>query len=118
MDILLIKKLTVMAFIGIYEWEQQRLQKLVLDLELGCDNKLAACSDDISDSINYVDISEAVLSLVSGNYFALIERVAEEIANMLLNKFSLPWVRIKVTKPSALPQAVSVGIIIQRSRKK
>ncbi|AIN47539.1 dihydroneopterin aldolase [Candidatus Palibaumannia cicadellinicola] len=118
MDIIFIEQLTVMAFIGVYDWEQQYLQKLVFDLELGWDNLPAARSDNISDSLSYTDVSETVLSLVSSNCFTLIERVAEEVAELLITKFSLTWVRIKVTKPGAVPQAASVGVIIQRGQKK
>ncbi|PLK58457.1 dihydroneopterin aldolase, partial [Candidatus Palibaumannia cicadellinicola] len=113
MDIVFIEELTVMAFIGVYDWEQQLLQKLVLDLELGWDNLPAARSDNIFYGLSYVDVSQAVLSLVSSNSFTLIERVAEEVAELLIKKFSLTWVRIKVKKPGAVPQAGSVGVIIQ-----
>ncbi|ABF14130.1 dihydroneopterin aldolase [Candidatus Palibaumannia cicadellinicola] len=117
MDIIFIKKLIVMAFIGVYDWEQQRLQKLIFDIEVGWNNVTAALSDNINDSISYTAISEAVLSWVHGKHFALIERVAEEVAELLINKFSLTWVRIKIQKPSAVPYAKSVGVIIQRSIK-
>ncbi len=46
--------------------------------------------------------------------FALVERVAEEIADLLLQKFNSPWVRIKVSKPGAVARAANVGVIIER----
>jgi dihydroneopterin aldolase len=45
-----------------------------------------------------------------------LERVAEEIADLLLEKFPSPWVRIKVSKPGAVARAANVGVIIERSR--
>ncbi len=115
MDIVFIKALTVMAFIGVYDWEQERRQKLVFDIDMGWDNRPAADSDDVADCLNYAEISEAVLTFVASGRFALVERVAEEVADLLLQRFSLPWVRIKVSKPGAVPQAESVGVIIERS---
>ena len=53
---------------------------------------------------------------VEGGRFALVERVAEEIADLLLEKFPSPWVRIKVSKPGAVARAANVGVIIERSR--
>jgi dihydroneopterin aldolase len=43
-----------------------------------------------------------------------LERVAEEVAELLLNKFNSPWVRIKLSKPGAVARATNVGVIIER----
>jgi dihydroneopterin aldolase len=51
---------------------------------------------------------------VEGQRFALVERVAEEVADLLLEKFNSPWVRIKVSKPGAVARAANVGVIIER----
>jgi 7,8-dihydroneopterin aldolase/epimerase/oxygenase len=116
MDIVFIKALTVMAFIGVYDWEQERRQKLVFDLDIGWDNGPAARSDDVADCLSYADVSDAVLTFVESGRFALVERVAEEVAALLQQRFSIPWVRVKVSKPGAVPQAESVGVVIERSR--
>ncbi|WP_410013416.1 bifunctional dihydroneopterin aldolase/7,8-dihydroneopterin epimerase [Sodalis sp. C49] len=118
MDIVFIEQLTVMTVIGVYDWEQTRLQKLVFDIEMGWDNGPAARSDDVADCLSYADVSEAVLSFVAGNKFALVERVAEDVAGLLRQRFNLPWVRIKLSKPGAVPQAKSVGVIIERGNRK
>ena len=114
MDIVFIKALMVMAVIGVYDWEQNRRQKLVFDIDMGWDNRPAARSDQVADCLSYADVSEAVLNFVSGGRFALVERVAEDVADLLLTRFAIPWVRIKVSKPGAVPQAESVGVIIER----
>lgn len=99
MDIVFIEQLSVITTIGVYDWEQTIEQKLVFDIEMAWDNRKAAASDDVSDCLSYADISELVISHVEGGRFALVERVAEEIADLLLEKFQSPWVRIKVSKP-------------------
>ncbi|NDL63601.1 bifunctional dihydroneopterin aldolase/7,8-dihydroneopterin epimerase [Acerihabitans arboris] len=118
MDIVFIEQLTVMTVIGVYDWEQNRRQKLVFDIEMGWDNGPAARSDDVADCLSYADVSDTVLSFVSSNQFALVERVAEEVADLLRQRFNLPWVRIKLSKPGAVPQAASVGVIIERGNRK
>lgn len=118
MDIVFIEQLTVMTVIGVYDWEQQRQQKLVFDLEMGWDNRPAADSDDVEDCLSYADVSETVLSFVSSNRFALVERVAEDVADLLMDRFDIPWIRIKLSKPGAVPQAASVGVIIERGKRK
>ncbi|MGP4123195.1 MAG: dihydroneopterin aldolase [Sodalis sp. (in: enterobacteria)] len=117
MDIVFIEQLTVMAVIGVYEWEQERLQKLVFDLEMGWDNRPASHSDDVADCLSYAAVTGTVLSLVNSKRFALIERVAEETAERLMTQFKLPWIRVKIGKPGAIPQAANVGVVIERRRR-
>ncbi|WBM70100.1 bifunctional dihydroneopterin aldolase/7,8-dihydroneopterin epimerase [Buttiauxella sp. WJP83] len=114
MDIVFIEQLTVITTIGVYDWEQTISQKLVFDIEMAWDNRQAASSDDVNDCLSYADVSEAVINHVSGGRFALVERVAEEVAQLLLARFNSPWVRLKVSKPGAVAQATNVGVIIER----
>ncbi len=114
MDIVFIEQLSVITTIGVYDWEQTIEQKLVFDIEMAWDNRQAAGSDDVKDCLSYADVSEAVLQHVGGGRFALVERVAEEVAELLLARFNSPWVRLKVSKPGAVAQAANVGVIIER----
>ncbi|MDR9889505.1 bifunctional dihydroneopterin aldolase/7,8-dihydroneopterin epimerase [Pseudenterobacter timonensis] len=116
MDIVFIEQLSVITTIGVYDWEQTIEQKLVFDIEMGWDNRAAAKSDDVNDCLSYADVSEAVVSHVEGQRFALVERVAEEVAELLLSRFNSPWVRIKVSKPGAVARAANVGVVIERSQ--
>ena len=114
MDIVFIEQLSVITTIGVYDWEQTIEQKLVFDIEMGWDNRKSAKSDDVNDCLSYADISEMVIAHVEGQRFALVERVAEEVAELLLKKFNSPWVRIKLSKPGAVARAANVGVIIER----
>lgn len=114
MDIVFIEQLSVITIIGVYDWEQTISQKLVFDVEMAWDNRKAAASDDVNDCLSYADVSEAIIAHVAGGRFALVERVAEEVATLLLTRFSSPWVRIKLSKPGAVAQALQVGVIIER----
>ena len=114
MDIVFIEQLSVITTIGVYDWEQTIEQRLVFDIEMGWDNRKSAKSDDVNDCLSYADISETVIGHVEGQRFALVERVAEEVADLLLSKFNSPWVRIKLSKPGAVARAANVGVIIER----
>lgn len=114
MDIVFIEQLAVITTIGVYDWEQTIQQKLVFDVELAWDNRKAAASDDVNDCLSYADVATAIIEHVEHGRFALVERVAEEVANLLLTRFGCPWVRIKLSKPGAVAQAAQVGVIIER----
>jgi dihydroneopterin aldolase len=116
MDIVFIEQLSVITTIGVYDWEQTIEQKLVFDIEMGWDNRAAAKSDDVNDCLRYADISDVVVSHVEGQRFALVERVAEEVADLLLSRFNSPWVRIKLSKPGAVARAANVGVVIERGQ--
>ncbi|MGP3592675.1 bifunctional dihydroneopterin aldolase/7,8-dihydroneopterin epimerase [Vagococcus sp. WN89Y] len=114
MDIVFIEQLSAITTIGVYDWEQTIEQQLVFDIEMAWDNRKAAESDDVNDCLSYADIAEVVISHVEGGRFALVERVAEEVAGLLLARFNSPWVRIKLSKPGAVARARNVGVVIER----
>ncbi len=116
MDIVFIEELAVITTIGVYGWEQTIKQKLVFDIEMGWDNKRASSSDNVEHCLDYAKVSEAIINHVENQNFALVERVAEEVADLLLNRFNSPWVRIKVSKPRAVAQSCQVGVIIERKK--
>ncbi|ENM5736697.1 bifunctional dihydroneopterin aldolase/7,8-dihydroneopterin epimerase [Vibrio mimicus] len=116
MDKVFIEQLEVITTIGVYDWEQQIKQKLVLDLEMAHDNRPAGKSDDVADALDYAQVSQAVIEHIEQGRFLLVERVAEEVAELIMNRFSVPWIRIRLTKPGAVPQAKGVGVIIERAR--
>ncbi|BBG59948.1 Dihydroneopterin aldolase [Providencia rustigianii] len=117
MDIVFIEQLSVITTIGVYDWEQKIEQKLVLDIEMGWNNKPAAMSDNVDDCLNYALVSQRIIDHLENNKFALVERVAEEVAQLLLNEFKSPWVRVKVSKPGAVVRAKNIGVLIERGTK-
>ncbi|GHA66035.1 dihydroneopterin aldolase [Photobacterium aphoticum] len=114
MDSVFIEHLEVIASIGVYDWEQTIKQKLVLDIEMAHDNRPAALSDDVTLALDYAAVSGAVMQHIENGRFLLVERVAEEIAQLIMNQFSVPWIRVRVTKPGAVPTARGVGVQIER----
>lgn len=117
MDLVFIEHLEVIATIGAYDWEQEIKQKLVLDLEMAHDNRPAAHSDDVVHALDYATVSNAVTQHIQTGSFLLVERVAEEVATLIMSQFSVPWIRVRVTKPGAVVNARGVGVQIERGSK-
>ncbi|MDN3609029.1 dihydroneopterin aldolase [Vibrio ostreicida] len=116
MDKVFIERLEAITTIGVYDWEQEIKQKLVLDIEMAHNNRPAGQSDDVVDALDYSQVSHAVLSHIESGRFLLIERVAEEVAELIMAKFNVPWLKIRLTKPGAVAQAEGVGVIIERGQ--
>ncbi|MGF1762356.1 dihydroneopterin aldolase [Aliivibrio kagoshimensis] len=117
MDLVFIEQLEVITTIGVYDWEQQIKQKLVLDLEMAHNNKPAAESDDVAFALNYAAVSDAVTEHIATGRFLLVERVAEEVAELIMSQFSVPWIKVRLTKPGAVVNARGVGVVIERGQR-
>lgn len=115
-DTVIIEGLKVAATIGVYEWEQQIKQQLVIDLYLDWDCAAAGATDALADALDYAAVSDAVTALVSREPRQLIERVATEICTLVLTQFAVTQVTVKVAKPGAVPTAQSVAVQLTRSR--
>ncbi len=114
MDLVYIKNLRVETIIGIYDWEREVKQVVSMDLEMAADIKMAAQTDNIEYALNYKSISKRIIKFVQEKKFKLIESMAEEVAQIVLIEFSVPWVRLRISKPGALRGSEDVGIIIER----
>ena len=114
MDIVFLNGLSTTPVIGIYDWEREIRQKVIIDLEMGTDIKKAAASDDIEYTLNYKSISERVVDFTNNSSFGLIETLAEKIAEIVQQEFDVPWVRVVVHKPDAIAAATDVGVAIER----
>jgi dihydroneopterin aldolase len=117
MDIVFIRELRADTVIGVYDWERRIRQTVVMDLELASDNRRAAAGDRIEDAIDYAAISQRVLSFIEASEFQLIETMAEQVANIILDEFAVPWLRVRLAKPGAVSQARDVGVLIERGEK-
>jgi len=117
MDIVYIRELRTDTVIGVYDWEREIRQTVVLDLELASDNRRAAGSDQIEDAVDYAAISTRVLAFIEASEYQLIETLAEQIAALILRDFRVPWLRLQLSKPGAVSQARDVGVQIERGER-
>jgi dihydroneopterin aldolase len=117
MDIIFLRELKIETIIGIYDWERKTRQTVILDLEMGTDIRPAAHSDHIEDTLDYKAVSKRLIAFVEDSRFQLVETMAEQITEILLQEFNVPWVRLQVNKKGAIRGASDVGIIIERGEK-
>lgn len=114
MDIVFLRDLRIDTIIGIYEWERQIRQIVVLDIEMAADVARAAATDHIDDTLNYKAVAKRLIQFVSESKFQLVETLAEECVRIIREEFDVPWVRLTLNKKGAVRGADGVGIIIER----
>lgn len=116
-DTVLIEGLAVETIIGVYDWEREVSQRLLADLEMAWDNRVPAASDDVSDALDYAQVSERVSDYLARACPQLLETAAEGIASLLQEEFGVRWLRVTLRKPGAVPAAAAVGVKIERGNR-
>lgn len=114
LDIIYLNDLRIETVIGIYDWERQTKQTVILDLEMATDIKQAAASDDIEHTLDYKAVAKRLIDFVSNSEYQLVETLAEKITEIILNEFNVPWVKLRLNKQGALRGVRDVGVIIER----
>ena len=115
-DAILIRGLRVRAIIGVHPWERRIPQTLILDLELSADIRAAAASEDLAKTVDYAAVSDRLSAFIRAEQFTLIETLAERCAALVLSDFAVQQLRLRVSKPEAVPAAEAVCVEIVRQR--
>jgi dihydroneopterin aldolase len=118
MDIIFLRELKIDTLIGVYEWEKRVPQTLQIDLEIALPSSLACQTDNIDDALNYADIVRDIQSALASRHYNLLEALAESIAQILIEDFKAPWVKVSVAKLQAIRGSKMVGICIERGQSK
>ncbi len=115
-DKVLIKDLLIRGIIGIHDWEREKKQDILINVEMEADLRPAGISDDFNDAVDYRAVSKAIISLVESSEFFLVEKMAEEIASICLENPEVEVARVRVEKPGAVRFSRSVGVEVERRR--
>ncbi|MCM2680370.1 dihydroneopterin aldolase [Echinimonas agarilytica] len=115
MDTVFIEALSVDTVIGVYDWEKKIQQTLLFDIEMDTCIGKAASTDDLQHTLDYEAISNRIIAHTQNARVELLETLVEQIAQIILNEFSVSRVVITLHKPGAVKAAKSVGIRIVRT---
>jgi FolB domain-containing protein len=107
--------LEVFYRVGVPDEERAKPQRLLLTVEMDCDFSKAAKTDGIGDTIDYFAISRRLLKFGDGRSWKLIEKLAADIANLILAEFKPQSVTVEVKK-FPIPEARCVSVVITRKR--
>ena len=113
-DIIYLNDLRIDTIIGIFDWERCVKQTISIDVEMAADIRRAARSDTIADTLDYKAVAKRLIDFVAASEFQLVETLAERTAQLLLEEFAIPWVRLRINKTGAIRGARDVGVLIER----
>jgi 7,8-dihydroneopterin aldolase/epimerase/oxygenase len=115
-DLVFIKGLKCHTILGVYAWERIALRPVIIDLEIAADQEAAFLHDNAVGLMNYDSISQRLASLLPTLSYKTVERLATHIADVVLDEFHAPQVKVTVGKPGAIANAAMVGVTISRTR--
>ncbi len=114
MDKIIIRDLRLEAIIGTMPEERTTRQEVVFNLEMFTDLSDAGKSDDLNDTVDYKAMKQAIIAMVEKSEFFLIEKLAQETADICLADSRVKKVRVCLDKPGALRFTRSVAVEIER----
>ena len=118
MDIIFLHGIKADCVVGVWEWEKQITQKIVVDIDVLADIAKSAATDELEDTLNYKAMAEQVIDMLESTHFQLIETMAEAVAQLILEGFDTTWVKVKINKGGAVKRVDNVGVQIERTTAK
>jgi len=113
MNEILIAGLRVKTRIGVPDEERLGEQELEFDLRIQPARAFVDMQDRLEDTIDYAKVCERVAEIASAKPRKLIETLADEIAEMILNEFHARRVEVELRK-FILPQTRHVAVRCMR----
>lgn len=116
MDQLFLRDLRLEAKVGIYKRERNTTQPVSLDLDVALPTERVFASGKVGDTIDYAVLVARIRAALAERRFGLVEELAAHVAQIALDEFHSPWVRVSVAKLGILRDARLVGVTIERRR--
>jgi dihydroneopterin aldolase len=107
--------LEVFYRVGVPDTERAQPQRLLLTVEMEFDFSVAAKSDGINDTIDYFAVTQRLLKFGDDKNWKLIEKLAADIANIILTEFKPQGVSVEVKKFIIL-QARYISVALAKRR--
>ena len=108
---LFLRDLEINISIGVYEHENQKKQKILIDIDLYV--PLIQCTpkkDSLDEVFDYDFMRESVLKYISKNHINLQETLCDELAAIMLEHPFVKAVCVSTRKTEVYPDCASVGV--------
>lgn len=103
---------------GVFEHERREGQEFVVDVVLHLDTREAAGRDDLTRTVHYGELADALAGVVRGEPVDLIETLAARLAAVALADRRVAAADVTVHKPSApiRERFADVAVTVRRTR--
>jgi 7,8-dihydroneopterin aldolase/epimerase/oxygenase len=99
--------------VGVPDEERAAPQRLLLSIDMGLDFGPAAATDDLRHTVDYAAVCARLKAWGAEREWRLIEKLAADVAALLLAEHPVAWVRVHLKK-FILPETRWVGVRVER----
>jgi 7,8-dihydroneopterin aldolase/epimerase/oxygenase len=117
MDQIVIRDLQVHYRVGVSGDERAQPQRLLISVEMSRDLSRAAASDDLRETIDYFAVTQQLLRFGEHRSWKLLEKLAGDIAGMILTGFGPDIASVEVKK-FVIPETSYVAVRLTRKKMK
>ena len=118
MDTIEVKGIRSYGYTGFLAEEQVLGQWFEVDLTIWVDLKPSGRSDNLEDTVDYRQAITITKETIKNEKFALVEKLAEVIAQKILVLNQIIQVRVRLSKPAPPIPDFTGSIVIDITRKK
>ncbi len=111
-----LKNLHLKTIIGVHKWEDDIERKMLINIEIETDSVESMKSDNIKDAIDYDIITKNIKNLVKNNRFKLVEKMVDEILNLIMTDKRIKKCKLEIDKIGAVVDLESFSITEIRER--
>jgi FolB domain-containing protein len=114
--IIKIKDFEIDCNIGVYEWERTFNRKLIINVEMHLKNNNFINSRKLCDTIDYQLIYNNIKKIVNSKYYELIEDLAIDIIDMILQNELICQATIEIDKMKIFEDVKSCSVFLSKSK--
>lgn len=112
-----IKDFKLKTNIGIYDWEKKFEREILINIEIDILNSPSLYTDLIDDTVDYEFIYNEIKNLVKNKKFNLIEKMAQEISDLIMLDSRIDKCKIEIDKMNIFDEVKSCSISLESNRK-
>ena len=116
MAIIRIKNLLVRTIIGFKPEERVNRQDVIINLEIEVDVSRAINTDHPDEIYNYKAITKEIIAFVSDSKFNLLEKLTNEVLQLVMQDQRVMRAKVEIDKPHALRFSESVSVELEARR--
>lgn len=111
-----ISDLRVICVIGCMPHEKLVVQEILFDIEVTPNDAERPEGDKLRETVNYFNIRDHAEKLAKKNTYHLIESLAHDLCDLLMNKMEISTVKVTIKKPSGIPGSAFVYVTVAKKR--
>ena len=115
-NLIFLNDLLVEARIGVYKYEKNSIQPLRVNIIAKVKNPKKINDNNLYSVVCYNQISKKIKKIIKSGHTVLLEKLAEKIFEECFKNKRIETMKIRLEKLSAIKDAESAGIEVERSR--